>query len=148
MRSSLVLDKRVLETTITDPVTPSVGKVDKLDGGDLRYDNIMWLEEGNMMQDEYVSVEDEQHGGIQGEGVQVKNDRDDITGVQYGESGVVCTFSKRGTCMNHKTKENVIKQKTRSWRKKKFGYGWVTTTETSYTCIMASMQPRASVSCY
>ena len=104
MRSSPVLDKRVLETTITDPVTPSVGKVDKLDGGDLRYDNIMWLEEGNMMQDEYVSVEDEQHGGIQGEGVQVKNDRDDITGVQYGESEVVCTFSKRGTCMNHKTK--------------------------------------------
>ena len=144
VRRSHVLDRRVLETTITDPVTPSVGEVDKLDGGELNYDDLMMLEEGNMMQDEYVGAEYEQHGGVQGE-VMVKGDENDISGVQYGESEVVCTFNKRGTCMNHKIKGNAIKQKNRSWKKKKFGYGWVTTTVTTYTCSMASMQPRTSV---
>ena len=108
VRRSLVLNRRVLETTITDPVTPSVGEVDKLDGGELKYDDLMMLEEGNMMQDEYVGAEDNQHGGVRGE-VMVKGDENDITGVQYGESEVVCTFNKRGTCMNHKTKGYAIK---------------------------------------
>ena len=44
-----------------------------------------------------------------------------------------CVF-KRGKCSTHNLKgiKNVIS--TKKWMKKKFGFGWVTSKRTEYTC--------------
>ena len=37
-----------------------------------------------------------------------------------------CTLNKRGYCVEHKTKGDRSEVKYRAWRKKKYGYGYVT----------------------
>ena len=57
----------------------------------------------------------------------LENEEEDIS------SGVKCEF-KRGVCQEHKIKGDKKVTKTKAWRKKKFGYGYVTTTKTTYSC--------------
>ena len=57
----------------------------------------------------------------------------------------ICTFTKKGHCKLHKIKGDVSRNKTKVWRKKKFGYGWVTTTVVSYTCSRAGMTTMDSI---
>ena len=57
----------------------------------------------------------------------------------------VCTFNKKGFCDQHKIKGNASRNRTKVWRKKKFGYGWVTTTIVSYTCSGAGMTTTDSI---
>ena len=44
----------------------------------------------------------------------------------------ISTFTKKGVCIKHKIKGDVLHQKTRAWKKKKFGYDLVTTTVISH----------------
>ena len=46
-----------------------------------------------------------------------------------------CTFDRRGVCKNHRIRGVKNQQKSRKWAKKKFGYGWITVTTTTYTCV-------------
>ena len=45
----------------------------------------------------------------------------------------LCEF-KRGWCIYHKVKGDKTQKKVKKWAKKKFGYGWVTSTLVEYTC--------------
>ena len=42
-------------------------------------------------------------------------------------------------CKIHNIKGNRIEAKTKKWKKKKFGYGWVTTTTIRYSCSLDSV---------
>ena len=44
-----------------------------------------------------------------------------------------CVFS-RGICKIHKLKGDKKTVSTKKWKKKKYGYGWVTVKETQYSC--------------
>ena len=55
-----------------------------------------------------------------------------------GVSGQVCEFNKRGWCIYHKTKGDKSQRKVKKWARKKFGYGWVTSTLIEYTCHLGS----------
>ena len=44
-----------------------------------------------------------------------------------------CQFV-RGICVEHKIKGEKLKIKHKAWVKKKFGYGWLTTTKVKYSC--------------
>ena len=49
----------------------------------------------------------------------------------------VCEYS-RGVCRVHKTRGIKSNIKTKTWKKKKYGYGWVTTYKTEYSCVVIS----------
>ena len=68
---------------------------------------------------------------------QLENSEEDISG-----GGMKCEF-KRGVCQEHKLKGDKKVTKTKVWKKKKFGYGYVTTTKTSYSCKLEGVQPAA-----
>ena len=57
---------------------------------------------------------------------------------------VPCDFSKQGVCRIHKTKGNKMSRKTKVWRKKRYGYGWVTITQSSHTCRMSDFDQQKS----
>ena len=63
---------------------------------------------------------------------------DVITSNEGGE--VSCEFNRRGFCKVHKIKGEKKTQKRKAWRKKKYGYGYVTVSEVTYSCKM-SMKP-------
>ena len=44
-----------------------------------------------------------------------------------------CEF-RRGVCLTHKLKGNKKTLSIKKWKKKKYGYGWVTVKETQYSC--------------
>ena len=45
-----------------------------------------------------------------------------------------CTYDKKGVCNKHGVKGDRSEVKTRTWRKKKFGYGYVTSRKIVYSC--------------
>ena len=57
--------------------------------------------------------------------------------------GVSCEFTKRGVCSLHKLKGDKITQKRKVWRKKKYGYGYVTISQVTYSC-KGGMKPMNS----
>ena len=63
---------------------------------------------------------------------------DVITSNEGGE--VSCEFNRRGFCKVHKIKGEKKTQKRKAWRKKKYGYGYVTVSEVTYSC-KRSMKP-------
>ena len=67
---------------------------------------------------------------------------DELMGGGSGDRMVMCEF-KRGICQRHKLKGEKKVTKTRVWRKKKFGFGYVTTTKTTYSCRLQNVQPAA-----
>ena len=48
--------------------------------------------------------------------------------------GVTCEFNRRGVCNVHKIKGEKMTQKRKVWRKKKYGYGYVTISQVTYSC--------------
>ena len=59
-------------------------------------------------------------------------------GRSMSDSMPVCEYS-RGVCRIHKIRgiRNIIK--TKSWKKKKYGFGWVTTTRIEYSCVVPEL---------
>ena len=51
-----------------------------------------------------------------------------------------CEFTRKGMCKTHKIKGNRMEVKTMKWKKKKFDYGWVTTTTVRYSCNLGSVR--------
>ena len=50
-----------------------------------------------------------------------------------------CEFTRKVMCKIHNIKGNIMEVKTEKWKKKKFGYGWVTTTMIKYSCSLDSV---------
>ena len=51
--------------------------------------------------------------------------------------GNMCVF-KRGICQEHKIKRTKITTKRQVWKKRKYDYGYVTVSKTTYSCVMTS----------
>ena len=62
-----------------------------------------------------------------------------------GECNVVvqCEFV-RGVCKQHKLEGSRMVTKTKVWRQKKHGYGWVTVSRVTYTCSYSGMKTSLS----
>ena len=56
------------------------------------------------------------------------------------ETGPTCQFY-RGRCKFHKIRGEKIVKKVRNWVKKKYGYGWLTTTVIEYSCPSRQLPP-------
>ena len=63
------------------------------------------------------------------------NSLSEAVNVKYQE----CEFTRKGMCKTHKIKGNMMEVKTKKWKKKKFDYGWVTTTTIRYSCSLDSV---------
>ena len=84
-------------------------------------------------------------GGDDAQVMRVKYDDTSVDTDGDAIADVICMFSKKGMCDMHKIKGDMKRSKTKAWRKKKFGYGWVTTTGVTYTCSMAGSRTMESV---
>ena len=51
----------------------------------------------------------------------------------------LCKHNKRGYCIEHKVKGNRSEIKYKAWRKKKYGYGYVTTKKVMYSCPVGNV---------
>ena len=51
----------------------------------------------------------------------------------------LCKHNKRGYCIEHKVKGNRSEVKYKAWRKKKYGYGYVTTKKVMYSCPVGNV---------
>ena len=56
---------------------------------------------------------------------------------------VQCEFV-RGVCKQHKLEGSRMVTKTKVWRQKKHGYGWVTVSRVTYTCSYSGMKTSLS----
>ena len=137
-------DSHQEENVITD-ITPSMGEDRKM----IEEDILVTLGEGDNMNTDGTSVvsncqHDDDDCGDPGD---MKNDCDDRTeecgddktgGVAADDmSGRLCEF-KQGWCVYHKIKGDKSQKKVKKWAKKKFGYGWVTSTLIEYTCHLGN----------
>ena len=50
----------------------------------------------------------------------------------------------RGVCKQHNLKGSRMVTKTKVWRQKKHGYGWVTVSRVTYTCSYSGMKTSLS----
>ena len=121
---------------------PSVGNTDTLLEQTMMEDDILNEEDGETLRDEDEAC----HGhSVVAEDVGVvtkqnnMNDKDVSECVSMSKEPSVCSFTKKGVCVTHNIKGDVLKTKTKVWRKKKYGYGWVTTTTVTYKCSMAGV---------
>ena len=73
------------------------------------------------------------------------NNKGVLACVSMNKEPSVCSFTKKGVCATHNIKGDVLKTKTKVWRKKKYGYGWVTTTTVTYKCSMAGVGLKMSI---
>ena len=64
---------------------------------------------------------------------------DDNSSMAVNENSQECEFTRKGMCKIHNIKGNRMEAKTKKWKKKKFGYGWVTTTTIRYSCSLDSV---------
>ena len=87
-----------------------------------------------------VYIDDDKNSGVGLDELHVIHDMrrsgdDNISDMRNGDAGSVqiCEF-KRGWCSTHKIKGDKIQKKVKKWTKKKFGYGWVTSTLVEYKC--------------
>ena len=68
---------------------------------------------------------------------------DDIISEGGSSTQFSCTF-KRGICQVHKLKGERKVITTKKWARKKFGFGYVTSKKTIYTCLAGLESPQLS----
>ena len=79
------------------------------------------------------------------DGQKYESMEDQNTDKDVGECNIVvqCEFV-RGVCKQHKLKGSRMVTKTKVWRQKKHGYGWVTVSKVTYTCSYSGMKTSLS----
>ena len=143
-----VLDSSILDMNTAMPTTPSVGEAANLYGGSLVNDDLSVCKEDQVMNRECDEMKYEECSMGDTSMKSMRNTECDRTSMNVdGEASndAVCTFNKKGFCYQHKIKGDALRTKTKVWKKKKFGYGWLTTTVVSYTCSGAGMTPKNSI---
>ena len=129
------------EDMIVEEATPSMGEESELRSTKINEEDILVTSRGEGRQEqEEIDVKDCGDGD---DGGVVKNDRGEKTMMSVkttnGDAIVdmnvsqKCEF-KRGRCLLHNIKGNKMQRKVKKWTKKRYGYGWVTSTIVEYTC--------------
>ena len=60
-----------------------------------------------------------------------------MSSMRQDGDGNMCVF-KRGICQEHKIKGTKMTTKRQVWKKRKYDYGYVTVSKTTYSCVMTS----------
>ena len=66
------------------------------------------------------------------------NDTDTPGDEHEGMSNVVCTHNRKGYCVIHKVKGDRTEYNHKVWKKKKYGYGYVTCKKVLYSCPLST----------
>ena len=72
------------------------------------------------------------------------NDDAEMSGGDASMNKKPCTMNKRGYCIEHKIKGDRSEIKYKAWRKKKYGYGYVTCKKVMFSCPSDEMHHSAN----
>ena len=115
--------------------TPSLGE--NITTGEIICNDDLPSMDNDEEQREGVQHEDAQSYGVLDGGVpSMLNDVCNNEDNECEKKPRECEFTKKGMCIEHNIKGDALKTKRKVWRKKKHGYGWVTTTSVTYRCSM------------